>query len=136
MTAGFQPGDLVILAARPGMGKTALALNMGMNAALNRNTPCTVAIFSLEMPTIQLVMRMLSSEAQVGSESLKTGFLKDYEIDRLTETVDRVKDVSIFIDDTAGLSVMECRSKCRRLATDESLPPLGLVIVDLSLIHI
>ena len=130
MTAGFQPGDLVILAARPGMGKTALALNMGMNAALNRNDPRTVAIFSLEMPTIQLVMRMLSSEAQVGSESLKTGFLKDFEIDRLTETVDRVKDVSIFIDDTAGLSVMECRSKCRRLANDESLPPLGLVIVD------
>ena len=130
MTAGFQPGDLVILAARPAMGKTALALNMGFNAAMSKEKPCTVAIFSLEMPTIQLATRVLSSEAQIQSGNLKTGQLEDHEIDRLVETVNRIRDISIFIDDTAGLSIMDCRSKCRRLASDASLPPIGLVIVD------
>lgn len=130
MTSGFQPGDLVILAARPGMGKTAFALNMAFNAAMNETTPCTVAVFSLEMPTIQLATRILSSESMISSHNLKTGMMEEYEIDRLVETVERVRDISLFIDDTAGLSIMDCRSKCRRLANDESLPPVGLVIID------
>jgi replicative DNA helicase len=130
ITSGLQPGDLVILAARPGMGKTALALNMAFNAATNPAQPCTVAIFSLEMPTIQLATRILSSESQISSHNLKTGMMEEHEIDRLVETVERVKDVAIFIDDTAGLSIMDCRSKCRRLAGDENLPPLGLIIID------
>ena len=130
MTSGFQPGDLVILAARPGMGKTALALNMAFNAAINPTTPCTVAIFSLEMPTIQLATRILSSESQISSHNLKTGMMEEHEIDRLVETVERVKDVAIFIDDTPGLSIMDCRSKCRRLASDDNLPPVGLVVID------
>lgn len=129
-TAGFQPGDLVILAARPAMGKTALALNMAFNAAMNQQKPCTVAIFSLEMPTVQLATRILSSEAQLGSEPLKTGMLQDHEVHRLIETIHRVGDLPIFIDDTAGLSIMDCRSKCRRLASDQNLPPIGLVVVD------
>jgi len=130
MTSGFQPGDLVILAARPGMGKTALALNMAFNAAINTSDRCSVAVFSLEMPTIQLATRILSSEAQISSHNLKTGMMEEYEIDRLVETVERVKDVSIFIDDTPGLSIMDCRSKCRRLANDDKIPPVGLVIID------
>jgi replicative DNA helicase len=130
ITSGLQPGDLVILAARPGMGKTALALNMAFNAATNPAHPCTVAIFSLEMPTIQLATRILSSESQISSHNLKTGMMEEHEIDRLVETVERVKDVAIFIDDTAGLSIMDCRSKCRRLAGDENLPPLGLIVID------
>lgn len=130
MTSGFQPGDLVILAARPGMGKTALALNMAFNAAMNADQPCTVAVFSLEMPTIQLATRVLSSQAQISSHNLKTGMMEEYEIDRLVETVEAVKDISLFIDDTAGLSIMDCRSKCRRLANDDTLPPVGLVIID------
>ena len=130
MTSGFQPGDLVILAARPGMGKTALALNMAFNAAMNQDSPCSVAVFSLEMPTIQLATRILSSESQISSYNLKTGMMEEYEIDRLVETVERVKDISLFIDDTAGLSIMDCRSKCRRLANDDNIPPVGLVIID------
>lgn len=130
ITSGLQPGDLAILAARPGMGKTALALNMAFNAAASTEKPCTVAIFSLEMPTIQLATRILSSESQISSHNLKTGMMEEHEIDRLVETVERVKDLSIFIDDTAGLSIMDCRSKCRRLAGDENLPPVGLVVID------
>jgi replicative DNA helicase len=130
MTSGFQPGDLVILAARPGMGKTALALNMAFNAAMHQSSPCSVAVFSLEMPTIQLATRILSSESQISSHNLKTGMMEEYEIDRLVETVERVKDISLFIDDTPGLSIMDCRSKCRRLANDDNIPPVGLVIID------
>lgn len=130
ITSGLQPGDLAILAARPGMGKTALALNMAFNAATSAERPCTVAIFSLEMPTIQLATRIISSESQISSHNLKTGMMEEHEIDRLVETVERVKDVSIFIDDTPGLSIMDCRSKCRRLAGDENLPPVGLVVID------
>ena len=130
ITSGLQPGYLAILAARPGMGKTALALNMAFNAATDVKNPCTVAIFSLEMPTIQLATRIISSESQISSHNLKTGMMEEHEIDRLVETVERVKDVSIFIDDTPGLSIMDCRSKCRRLAGDENLPPVGLVVID------
>jgi replicative DNA helicase len=130
ITAGFQPGELIILAARPGMGKTALALNMGLNAALNQNKPCTIPIFSLEMPTIQLAMRMLASEALVSSEKLKTGAIDENDAESLMSTVYRIQDAAIFIDDSAGISIVEARAKCRRLAADPNLPPIGMVIVD------
>ena len=127
-TAGLQAGDLVILAARPAMGKTALALNMAANAATLSGK--SVAIFSLEMPTIQLAARMLASEARVDGERMKTGHLDAGDIDRLLQGVKSMNDLSIFIDDSAGLTVMECRGKCRRIASDRNKPPLGLVVID------
>lgn len=127
-TAGLQPGDLLILAARPGMGKTALALNLATNAAMMGKH--SVAVFSLEMPTVQLAGRILASEARVDGERMRTGHLSDGDIDRLLQAVKRMNQLPVFIDDTPSLSIMECRSKCRRLAADRTLPPLGLVVVD------
>jgi replicative DNA helicase len=127
-TAGLHGGDLIILAARPAMGKTALALNLAANAALHGNV--SVAIFSLEMPTVQLAGRMLASEARVDGERMKTGHLSDGDVDRLLQSVKRMSGLSIHIDDTAGISVMECRSKCRRLASEKGIPRLGLVVID------
>ncbi|MEE2757170.1 MAG: replicative DNA helicase [Myxococcota bacterium] len=128
LTSGLNPGDLVILAGRPGMGKTAVALNMASNAA--RMSGCTVAVFSLEMPTAQLAARMLACEAEVNSRSMRTGHLVNQDIERLVAAVRRMNDWSIEIDDTAGSTIMEVRSKCRRLASDRNLPPLGLVLID------
>ena len=128
-TAGFQPGDLIILAARPSMGKTALALNLACNAASSEKD--SVAIFSLEMPTIQLATRMLACEARVESERMRTGQLIDGDIEKLLESTRRMVNWNIFIDDTPGITVMECRSKCRRLAiTQQASAPLKLVIID------
>ena len=132
-TAGFQPGDLVILAARPAMGKTALALNMGFNAASTPEQPRTVMIFSLEMPTVQLATRILSSEAQISSEGMKSGRMEQFEIEKLSMTMNRIKSTSIFIDDTAGISITDLRAKCRRLAAqalDGRIPPIGMVVID------
>ncbi|MFN3202949.1 MAG: replicative DNA helicase [Bradymonadia bacterium] len=128
MTAGFHPGDLIILAARPAMGKTTLALNIATNAAVMGKV--SVAVFSLEMPTAQLVTRLLASQARVESKNMKTGHLSDEDLHRILQAVKVMKDWSIFIDDTASISVMECRAKCRRLASDPSIPPLGLIVVD------
>jgi replicative DNA helicase len=127
-TAGWQEGDLIILAARPAMGKTAFALNLAANAG--RDGKSTVALFSLEMPTNQLAARMLACDARVDSERMRSGNLVDGDIDRLLVSVRRMNAMSIQIDDTPGATVMEIRSKCRRLASDRSLPPLGLVIID------
>jgi replicative DNA helicase len=127
-TAGWQEGDLIILAARPAMGKTAFALNLAANAA--RDSKSTVALFSLEMPTNQLAARMLACDARVDSERMRSGNLVDGDIDRLLVSVRRMNAMAIQIDDTPGATVMEIRSKCRRLASDRSLPPLGLVIID------
>ncbi len=127
-TAGWQGGDLIILAARPAMGKTAFALNLAANAA--RESGCTVAIFSLEMPTIQLAARLLACDARVDSERMRSGNLLDGDIDRLLVSVRRMNSMAIQIDDTPGATVMEVRSKCRRLASDRNLPPLGLVVID------
>jgi replicative DNA helicase len=132
-TAGLQPGELIILAARPGMGKTALALNMATNAAMglpDMPKKYSVAVFSLEMPTTQLAARILASEARVDGERMRTGHLSDGDIDRLLQAVKRMNQLQVFIDDTPSLSIMECRSKCRRLAADRTLDPLGLVVVD------
>jgi len=116
------------LAARPAMGKTAFALNLASNAA--HLGKCTAAVFSLEMPTPQLAARMLACEARVDSERMRTGNLSEGDIDRLLEGVRGMRDWSVHIDDSPGVSVMEIRSKCRRLASDRKLPDLGLVVID------
>lgn len=125
MTAGLQPSDLLILAARPSMGKTALALNLAVSAALDGGVP--VAVFSLEMSKEQLVTRMISSRGRVPSERIRTGFLSQEDFQELFRAADELSRVPLFIDDTPALSIMELRSKCRRLKADEGL---GMVVVD------
>jgi replicative DNA helicase len=124
-TAGFQPADLIIVAGRPSMGKTAFCLNLAQYAAIEKRTP--VAIFSLEMSKEQLVIRMLCSEAEVDGSRLRTGFLTESDWPRLTLAAGNLSDAPIFIDDTAALSVLELRAKARRLLAEHGL---GLVIVD------
>ncbi len=128
MTSGFQAGDLIILAARPAMGKTALALNFATNAASAGNI--SVALFSLEMPTVQLGGRMLASESRIDGERMRNGQLTEGDIDRLLQGFKRMQDWPVFIDDTPSITVMEARSKCRRLAADKGIPPLGLILID------
>ncbi len=133
MTSGFQAGDLIILAARPSMGKTAFALNLATAASSQQ---MTVAVFSLEMPTVQLATRILAAEARVESEKMRTGRLEDDEITRMVEASTRMNNWSLYIDDSGGISVMELRSKCRQLASNKAIPPLGLVVIDyLQLMH-
>ncbi len=125
MTSGLQPSDLIILAARPSMGKTAFALNLARNAALEGEVP--VAFFSLEMSMEQLSLRMLCSEARVDSFRLRTGFSSRSDWNDLTEAATRLSPAPIFIDDSPDISVMEIRAKARRLKLDKGL---GLVIID------
>lgn len=125
MTAGLQPSDLIILAGRPSMGKTALAMNIVQNAALLHKVP--VAIFSLEMSKEQLGMRMLCSISRVDAQRLRTGFLKEQDWPKLTRAVGMLSEAPIFIDDTAAISVLEMRAKARRLKTEHDI---GLVVVD------
>jgi replicative DNA helicase len=125
MTAGLQPSDLIILAARPSMGKTALAMNIAQRTALKHKT--TVGIFSLEMSKEQLGLRMLCSESRVDSHRLRTGFLKDQDWPKLTKAASSLMEAPIFIDDTPALSVLEMRAKARRLKSEHNL---GLVVVD------
>ncbi|MDZ7722142.1 MAG: replicative DNA helicase [candidate division KSB1 bacterium] len=124
MLSGLQPSDLVVLAARPSMGKTALAINIGRNAAM-KGTP--VAMFSLEMANYQLVMRMLCSEARVDSHRARIGRLKDEEWARLSKYAGVLAEMPFYIDDTPGISVLELRSKARRLKVEHNV---GLIIVD------
>ena len=125
MTAGFQPSDLVIVAGRPSMGKTAFCLNVAQYAAIERKTP--VAIFSLEMSKEQLVIRMLCSQSQVEGTRLRTGFLHESDWTKLTLAAGTLYEAPIFIDDTAALSVLELRAKARRLKADHRL---GLLVID------
>ena len=125
MTAGFQPSDLIIVAGRPSMGKTALCLNLAQYAAIEKKIP--VAIFSLEMSKEQLVIRMLCSEAQVEGTRLRTGFLSESDWPKLTLAAGNLSEASIFIDDTAALTVLELRAKGRRLKSEHGL---GMLIVD------
>jgi replicative DNA helicase len=125
MTAGLQPSDLIILAGRPSMGKTALALSMAQYAAIEKRQ--TVAIFSLEMSKEQLVLRMLCSEARVDSHKLRSGFLGRADWPKLTAAAGRLAEAPIFIDDTPAMTVLEMRAKARRLMAERGL---GLVIVD------
>jgi len=124
-TAGFQRSDLIIVAGRPSMGKTAFCLNLAEYAAIEKRIP--VAIFSLEMSKEQLVIRMLCSEAHVEGNRLRTGFLNESDWPRLTLAAGNLSDAPIFIDDSAALSVLELRAKARRLNAEHGL---GLIIVD------
>ncbi|HSL94281.1 MAG TPA: replicative DNA helicase, partial [Bacillota bacterium] len=125
LTHGFQKGDLCILAARPSVGKTALSLNIAMNAAVRGNVP--VAFFSLEMPREQLALRMLCAESVVRSEAVRNGSLTDKDWERLARGIQDLSSARIFIDDTPSLPVMEMRSKARRLKAEHNI---GLVVVD------
>ncbi len=125
LTAGFQPSDLIVIAGRPSMGKTALALNIGYNAA--QKTKEGVAIFSLEMSKPQLGVRLLGFDSGIDSTKLRTGFLRDKEWNVLTDSANRLSELPIFIDDSSSISVLEMKAKCRRLKKANSL---ALVIVD------
>lgn len=125
LTAGFQPSDLIIVAGRPSMGKTAFCLNIAQYAAIEGRIP--VAIFSLEMSKEQLVLRMLCSEAQVEGTRLRTGYLGESDWPKLTMAAGTLSDAPIFIDDTAALSVLELRAKARRLKSEHGL---GMIIID------
>ncbi len=127
MTSGWQPADLIIIAARPSMGKTAFSLATAMNAAMHPTKPHGVAIFSLEMGAQQLAQRLLTSEARVDAQRARTGRMKDDDWQRLARAAGKLSEASIFIDDTPGLSVLELRAKCRRLKAEHDI---GLVVVD------
>lgn len=124
-TAGFQKSDLILLAARPSVGKTSFALNIAQYAAIYKKVP--VAIFSLEMSKEQLVNRMLCSEAMVDSQKMRTGRLEDEDWKKLARATGPLSEAPIYIDDTAGTTVMEIRAKCRRLRLEKNL---GLVVID------
>jgi len=126
MTSGMQAGDLIVLAARPSMGKTALAINIAENVALKEGLP--VAVFSMEMGASQLAIRIVGSIGRIDQTRLRTGKLLDEEWPRLTEAVERLRNVSLSIDETPGLTPSELRANARRLA--RSCGKLGLVVVD------
>lgn len=125
LTSGLQPSDLIIIAGRPSMGKTALALNIAQNASVQAAIPA--AIFSLEMSKEQLALRMLCSEAKVDAHRLRGGFLSESDWPKLTRAAGSLSEAPLFIDDTPGLSALEMRAKTRRLKIEHNL---GLVIVD------
>jgi replicative DNA helicase len=124
-TSGLQNSDLIILAARPSMGKTSFALNIARNAAVETNIPS--AVFSLEMSKEQLAMRLLCAEARMDSSRLRTGFLSDNDLAALTDAADVLSRAPIYIDDTADISAMEIRAKARRLKMEKNL---GLIVID------
>jgi replicative DNA helicase len=126
LTSGLQPSDLIIVAARPSMGKTALCLNIAQRAAVNENA--VVAVFSLEMSKEQLVMRMLSAQSSVDARNLRNGMLSKSDWARLAEGIGTLAATRIFIDDTAGINVLEMRAKLRRLAAEQK--QLDLIMVD------
>ena len=125
MTSGLQKGELIIIAARPSMGKTALAINIAENAAINHGA--TVAVFSLEMSKESLLRRMLSSQAWVDQQKLQKGFLGREDHDRLTAALGQLVESRLFIDDTAAISLAEIRAKARRLKQNKGL---DLIVVD------
>ena len=129
LTSGWQKTDLIILAARPSQGKTALALTLARNAALNpvKEHRVPVAIFSLEMGAQQLVLRLLCSEAQVDMQSARKGKLSGEDWKKVSHAISRLHEAPLFIDDTAGITPLELRAKCRRLKATENI---GMVIVD------
>ena len=124
-TAGLHNSDLVLIAARPAMGKTAFALNIGTNAAVRANVP--VAIFSLEMSKEQLVNRILCGEAMVDSNKVRTGKIEDEDWMKIAGTIGPLSEAQIFIDDTPGITINEIRAKCRKLKLEKNI---GLVIID------
>ncbi|MEH6682819.1 MAG: replicative DNA helicase [Sediminicola sp.] len=125
LTSGWQPSDLIIVAARPGMGKTALTLSMARNMAVNSNIP--VAFFSLEMSSVQLITRLISSETGLSSEKLRTGKLEKHEWEQLNVKVKALETAPLFIDDTPSLSIFDLRAKARRLASQHGI---RMIIID------
>jgi replicative DNA helicase len=125
ITGGLQASDLIVLAARPSMGKTSLALNIAQAAASRSKLP--VGVFSLEMSAEQLVQRLLSMQAQIDSQHLRTGYITDDEWGRLGEAIGQLSEVPIFIEDSAIISISEMRSKARRLHMEQGL---GLIVID------
>ena len=126
LTSGFQPDQLIILAARPSVGKTAFALNIAQNVGTKSKVP--VVIFSLEMGAVDLVNRMICAEGNIHASNLRTGQLTDDEWNSFTVATDILKDAPIFIDDSAGIKVGEISAKCRRLKQEN--PDLGLIVID------
>lgn len=124
-TAGFHGSELILIAARPAMGKTAFALNIAVNAAIRGNTP--VAIFSLEMSKDQLVNRIMCSEAMVDSNKVRTGKLEENDWTKLAESIGPLSEANIFIDDTPGINITEIRAKCRKLKLEKNI---GMVVID------
>ncbi len=126
LTSGLQKSDLIILAARPSMGKTAFALNLAQNVALKAKKG--VAIFSLEMPKQQLVKRMLCSEAEVDTQRITSGHMQQKDWEKLMDAMTKFADAHIYIDDTSGITATDIKAKCRRLMLEEK--ELGLVVID------
>ncbi len=126
ITSGLHPNELIILAARPAMGKTALALNIATNVAMNNHQ--TVAVFNMEMGAEQLANRMLSSVGQIEGHKLKTGRLEHNDWKRLNEAISRLGEARMYIDDTPGMTISEIRAKCRRLASSDY--GLSLIVID------
>lgn len=124
-TAGLHPSDLILVAARPAMGKTSFVLNIAQHAAMHANVP--VAIFSLEMSKEQLINRMLWSEALVDSQRMRTGELEDEDWPKLARVIGPLSEAPIYIDDTPGITAVEMRAKCRRLKLEKNL---GLIVID------
>lgn len=125
ITGGWQRSDMVVIAARPGMGKTAFVLSMARNMAVDFNIP--VVVFSLEMSAVQLVQRLISSESEISQENIKRGTLADHEIIQMHKKISKLSDAPIFIDDSPGLSVFELRAKSRRLKSQHGIQ---MIIID------
>ena len=125
MTSGLQPSDLIIIAARPSMGKTSLVLNMAQH--VGTKTDMTVGLFSLEMSKEQLFLRMLTAEARIDAHRLRGGFLGERDWGRLSQAIGTLSEAKIFVDDTPSIGVLEMRAKCRRLAAEHGL---HMVIID------
>ncbi len=126
LMSGLQENELIILASRPGMGKTAFAMNVACNVAINEKK--TVAVFNMEMSSEQLAMRMLSSIGQIDGFKIRTGRLEHNDWKRINEAISRLSDAKLFIDDTPGMTIGEIRAKCRRLASQED--GLDLIVID------
>ncbi len=129
LTSGFQCGELIVIAARPSMGKTALALNIAMHNALAESRPCGAAFFSLEMSDVTLALRMLEAAARIDSAKVKAGLLSDSDFSKLATAAARISLApQIFVDDNADISPMQVRAKCRRLFREQK--NVGMIVVD------
>lgn len=126
LTSGLHENELIIVAARPAMGKTAFAVNLAVNAAINSKK--NIALFNLEMSAEQLAMRMISAQGGIDQNKLKTGRLEHNDWKKVNEAISELSDTNLFIEDASGITVSEIRAKCRRLATQG--PGLGLVVID------
>ncbi len=125
LLGGFQKSDLIVLAARPSMGKTALALTLARNAAIDHKVP--VGIFSLEMATMQLIIRMICAEARINAHLVRTGKLPHSDGSKLSKTVHKLTDAPVYVDDSPAQSVLEIRAKARRLKAEKNV---GMIIID------